>query len=152
MRVGLDDPLAADVRALLGEHLADMLRTSPPESVHALDPEVLAQPGVVFLAARDDDGTLLGCGAVKRLPGGDAEVKSMRTADAARGRGVASAVLVELITRARADGVARLLLETGTEPFFASAVRLYLRHGFTPTGPFGDYTDDPHSRYLALAL
>ena len=152
MRIAPDDPLAADVRSLLGEHLADMRAISPPESVHALDPELLAVPEVVFLTARDDDGTLLGCGAVKTLGSGDAELKSMRTAPAARGRGVAAAVLVELVAAARGRGEKRLLLETGTEPFFEAAARLYLRHGFTPCGPFADYTEDPHSRYFALTL
>ncbi|WP_375389298.1 GNAT family N-acetyltransferase [uncultured Amnibacterium sp.] len=152
MRVAPDDPLRPDVRALLHEHLADMRRTSPPESVHALDPEALAASDVVFVTARDGDGVLLGCGALKALPAGDAEVKSMRTALAARGRGVAAAVLAELVAVARARGERRLLLETGSEPFFDAAVRLYERHGFVPTGPFAGYTADPHSRYLALDL
>ncbi|RIX31418.1 GNAT family N-acetyltransferase [Amnibacterium setariae] len=129
-----------------------MRRISPPESVHALDPQALAAPGVVFLTARDDDGSLLGCGALKDLGGGDAELKSMRTAPAARGRGVATAVLVALVDLARERGERRLLLETGTGPFFEPAVRLYLRHGFVPCGPFADYAEDPHSRYLALSL
>ena len=152
MRVAPDDPFAPDVRALLDEHLAEMRRTSPPESVHALEPAALAVPGIVFLAARDDDGTLLGCGAIKTLPAAEAEVKSMRTAPEARGRGVAAAVLTEIIATARRDGVRRLLLETGAESFFDPAVRLYGRHGFVPTGPFADYTDDPNSRYLVLTF
>ncbi|MGT2424876.1 GNAT family N-acetyltransferase [Amnibacterium kyonggiense] len=152
MRVAADDPLADDVRALLEEHLADMRRISPPESVHALDPVALAAPGVLFLAARDDDGALLGCGALKRLSEEEGELKSMRTSAAARGRGVASAVLAAVVAAARARGLRRISLETGSESFFDPAVRLYLRHGFTPCGPFADYTDDPHSRYLTLAL
>jgi putative acetyltransferase len=152
VRVAPDDPLRPDVRALLDEHLAEMRRTSPPESVHALDPHALAAPGIVFLSARGDDGVLLGCGALTALPDGDAELKSMRTALAARGRGVAAAVLRELIAVARSRGERRLLLETGAEPFFDPAVRLYARHGFLPTGPFAAYTDDPSSRYLALVL
>lgn len=152
MRIELDDPLAPDVRALLDEHLAEMRRTSPPESVHALEPAALAAPEIVFLTARDDDGTLLGCGAVKTLSSAEAEVKSMRTAPEARGRGVAAAVLAEIVAVSRRSGADRLLLETGAEPFFDPAVRLYTRHGFVPTAPFADYTDDPHSRYLALAL
>ncbi|GAA2748717.1 GNAT family N-acetyltransferase [Amnibacterium kyonggiense] len=152
MRVAADDPLAADVRALLEEHLADMRRISPPESVHALDPAALAAPGVLFLAAREDGGTLLGCGALKRLSDEEGELKSMRTTIAARGRGVASAVLAAVLDAARAQGLGRISLETGTEPFFEPAVRLYLRHGFVPRGPFADYTDDPHSRYLTLVL
>ncbi len=152
MRVAPDVPFTPDVRALLDEHLDEMRRTSPPESVHALDSEALAAPGILFLTARDDDGMLLGCGAIKTLSATDAEVKSMRTAEHARRRGVAAAVLSEIIAIARRNTAHRLLLETGAEPFFDPAVRLYARHGFVPTGPFADYTDDPNSRYLQLVL
>ena len=152
MRVAPDDPLAPDVRALLAEHLAEMQRTSPPESVHALDPQALAAVGILFLSARDDDGALLGCGALKTLPASEGELKSMRTALSARGRGVASAVLGAVLGAARARGMTRISLETGAEPFFDPAVRLYLRHGFAPCGPFAGYTNDPNSRYLTLEL
>jgi putative acetyltransferase len=152
VRVGPDDPLVVDVRALLDEHLAEMRRTSPPESVHALDPHALAADGILFLTARDDDGSLLGCGALKTLSPSEGEVKSMRTALSARGRGVATAVLGAVVDAAHARGMARVSLETGAEPFFDPAVRLYLRHGFVPCGPFAQYTDDPNSRYLTLLL
>jgi putative acetyltransferase len=144
--------MAPDVRALLDEHLAEMRRTSPPESVHALDPQALAVPGILFLSARDDDGTLLGCGALKTLAATEGELKSMRTAVAARGRGVAAAVLGAVLTAARSRGMTRISLETGAEPFFDPAVRLYRRHGFVPCGPFAQYTDDPNSRYLTRVL
>ena len=152
MRIAPDDPLAPDVRALLDEHLAEMRRTSPPESVHALDPRSLAADGILFLAARDDDGALLGCGALKTLSSTEGELKSMRTAPSARDRGVAAAVLGAVVEAARARSMTLISLETGTEPFFEPAVRLYLRHGFVPCEPFADYTDDPHSRYLSLSL
>ena len=152
MKIGPDRPLAADVRALLDEHLDEMRRTSPPESVHALDAAALAAPGILFLSAREDGGRLLGCGALKDLGGTEAEIKSMRTALDARGRGVAAAILDRLLSEARAQGKARVSLETGSEPFFDPAARLYLRAGFQPCGPFADYTDDPHSRYFTLAL
>ena len=152
MRIAPGSPLAPDVLELLEQHLADMRRTSPPESVHALDAEALAVPEVLFLTARGPDGALLGCGAVKDLGDGTGEVKSMRTAEAARGRGVAAAVLAALVAHARERGWTALLLETGTQPFFAPATRLYLRHGFAPRGPFGAYRADPNSRYLELRL
>jgi putative acetyltransferase len=148
--VAVDDPLRADVIGLLGEHLAEMRATSPPESVHALEPTALAADGIVFLAARDGGGALLGCGALKPLPDGTAELKSMRTATAARGRGVAAAVLAELLALAAGRGIDVVRLETGTEEFFAPARRLYERHGFVPCPPFADYTADPHSVYLEL--
>ncbi|MDR2256081.1 MAG: GNAT family N-acetyltransferase [Arthrobacter sp.] len=164
---GLEAP---DVAALLGEHLADMRGTSPAESVHALDLTGLAVPEVTFLAARSRGGELLGVGALAELvleaavapgdgaggPGGAVEscgeVKSMRTSRAARGHGVASAVLGRIIGLARERDYARLLLETGTDPYFAAARRLYERHGFVECGPFGPYTLDPHSAYFELRL
>ncbi len=149
MRVQLDDPLAPDVRALLDEHLADMYATSPPESVHALDPHTLAGPGMRFYTVREN-GVLLGCGALKSHSADFGELKSMRTAAHARGRGVASTLLAALVDEARASGWTRLSLETGVEDYFAPARRLYERHGFIPCGPFADYTDDPNSVYYTL--
>ena len=61
-------------------------------------------------------------------------------------------MLGAVLEAARSAGMPRVSLETGSEPFFDPAVRLYLRHGFAPCAPFADYTDDPNSRYLTLAL
>jgi putative acetyltransferase len=146
-----DDPRRADVVALLTEHLADMHATSPAESVHALDPDGLVARGVAFWTVRDAGG-LLGCGALAPLGAGSGEVKSMRTTAAARGRGVATVVLAALLHEARSRGYRSVLLETGTEPYFAPARRLYERHGFEPCPPFGTYREDPHSAYYALSL
>ena len=35
---------------------------------------------------------------------------------------------------------------------FDAAHALYARFGFTPTGPFAAYADDPFSRFLTLEL
>lgn len=146
-----DDPRREDVVALLAEHLADMHATSPAESVHALDPDGLVAREVAFWTVREDDA-LLGCGALAPLDAVSGEVKSMRTAQAARGRGVATLVLVALLEEARRRGYRSVLLETGTEAYFAPARRLYERHGFEPCAPFGSYREDPHSAYYALDL
>lgn len=151
MRVQLDDPLAPDVRMLLDEHLADMYATSPPESVHALEPNALTGPDMRFYTVRDGQ-TLLGCGALKALSTDAGELKSMRTATQARGRGVASLLLKALVEQARVTGWSRLSLETGVEDYFAPARRLYERHGFVTCGPFADYSDDPNSVYYTLEL
>ncbi|MEU6158222.1 GNAT family N-acetyltransferase [Streptomyces sp. NPDC047130] len=150
--IAADSPLREDVTALLDEHLRDMYATSPPESVHALDAGALTGDGIVFVTARAADGTLLGCGALKDVAPGHGELKSMRTAAAARGRGIASAVLEHLTGLAAERGHRRLSLETGAEDYFAAARRLYARHGFTACPPFGDYRDDPNSVFLTRAL
>lgn len=149
--VGVDDPFTDDVLLLLVEHLSDMRATSPPESVHALDPTGLTGPGITFFTAREH-GELMGCGALKNLGNGEGELKSMRTTTAARGRGVASAMLYHLIAESRARGFTALRLETGIEDYFAPARGLYAKFGFEPCGPFANYTDDPNSVYLALSL
>ena len=146
-----DDPGAGDVLTLLQEHLADMYATSPPESVHALDPDALRDPAITFWTVRED-GVLLGCGALKELSPQQGEIKSMRTASPARGRGVAGLVLRGIVAAAHARGYRALLLETGTEDFFAPARRLYARHGFTECRPFGGYSEDPNSVFMRLDL
>jgi putative acetyltransferase len=146
-----DDPRRPDVVALLAEHLADMHATSPAESVHALDPDGLVARSVAFWTVREAD-VLLGCGALAPLDPVSGEVKSMRTAEAARGRGVAGVVLAALLGEARGRGYRSVLLETGTEAYFAPARRLYERHGFRSCEPFGSYREDPHSAYYALDL
>jgi putative acetyltransferase len=149
--VNVDDPRRDDVVALLLEHLDDMRATSPPESIHALDVDALAVPSITFVTARDGD-TLLGCGALKDLGSGHGEIKSMRTTEVARGRGVAAAILGWLLAEARRRGLRRVSLETGTQDYFAAAHRLYVRHGFVECAPYGDYRLDPNSRYLTIAL
>jgi putative acetyltransferase len=147
MLIEIDDPTRPDVLALLGEHLADMYATSPAESVHALDPTALAKPEITFWTARVD-GRLLGCGALKELSPSEGEIKSMRTAAAARGRGVATQILARLLRTAAERGYTRLNLETGSQEFFAPARRLYQRHGFVECPPFGDYQPDPNSVFM----
>jgi putative acetyltransferase len=115
-----DDPLRGDVITLLEEHLADMYATSPPESVHALDPTSLAGRDISFWTLRED-GAVLGCVALKRLGSGHGEIKSMRTATAARRRGVAARLLDHVLAEARAWAYGRLSLETGAQDFFAPA-------------------------------
>ena len=151
MELRTDTPTRDDVVMLLQEHLADMYATSPPESVHALDPDALAHPAITFWTVREH-GQLLGCGALKELPAQQGEIKAMRTAVPARGRGVAGLVLQGIIGEARARGYRTLFLETGTEEFFAPARRLYARYGFTECPPFGGYREDPHSVFMRLDL
>lgn len=146
-----DDPLRPDVRALLDAHLRALAPTAPVGSRHALDHEALRRPEVTFWTARIDDA-VVGCGALLQLTPTHGEVKSMSTAEAFRGRGVAACVLEQIVAEARACGLERLSLETGTQAFFAPAHRLYARHGFVPCGPFGQYREDPNSLFMTRTL
>lgn len=151
MQILLDDPTSSDVAALLEEHLADMYATSPPESVHALDPASLTGSDISFWTMRED-GAVLGCAALKRLGPDHGEIKSMRTATAARRRGVAARLLDHVLAEARAAGYGRLSLETGAQDFFAPARSLYVSRGFAECGPFGTYELDPNSVFMTLDL
>jgi putative acetyltransferase len=149
--ISIDDPRADDVRALLGRHLAFADENTPPEDVHALDLHALLDPSVTFFSFRDD-GELRGIAALKRLDDQHAEIKSMHTAEAARGRGIARAMVDHLIGVARECGYRRLSLETGSGQAFAPARRLYASAGFAHCRPFADYGPTPNSAYMTLSL
>ena len=146
-----DDPRAEDVRGLLERHLAFAHANTPPEDVHALDVDGLLDPAVTFFSFRRE-GELLGVGALKQLDRRHAELKSMHTAEAARGRGVGQAMLGHLIGVARERGCRRVSLETGSMDAFAPARSLYASAGFTPCGPFGHYFPSRSSTFMTLSL
>lgn len=139
------------IKALLQEHLDDMYATSPAESVHALDIEALRQSNIEFWTAWDEK-ELLGCIALKTLDANHAEIKSMRTAHSARGKGVAKSLLNHLVSQASSRGFSRLSLETGTEDYFTAARTLYSGHGFVECEPFADYVLDPNSVFMTKQL
>ena len=151
MRIELDDLSRPEVHALLQEHLDNMYQLSPPESVHALDLSKLRSPDITFWTVWDQ-GTLLGCGALKELGAAHGEIKSMRTPQALRRRGAGRAMLAHILAQARARGMRRLSLETGSSEAFQPAQQLYASFGFTHCGPFADYKDDPNSAFMSLEL
>jgi len=150
-QISADDPRAPDVRALLERHMAAMLAATPPEHAFALDVAGLLDPAISFFSFRAG-GELLGVGAIKRLDAGHAEIKSMHTAAAARGRGVGRAILDHLLRVARSEGLRRVSLETGTMAEFAPARALYESAGFTACGPFGDYQPSDDNCFMTLVL
>jgi putative acetyltransferase len=149
--ISVDDPRADDVRQLLERHLAFAHANTPPEDIHALGIDGLLDPAVTFFAFRRG-GELLGVGALKQLDQHHAELKSMHTAQAARGRGIGRAMLNHLIGVAHDRGCRRVSLETGSMDAFAPARSLYASAGFQPCGPFGDYHPDGTSTFMTLPL
>jgi len=151
MHIEIDDLSRPSIHALLNEHLQNMYELSPPECVFALDLDRLRQPDITFWSAWEG-ALLLGCGALKELDRTHAEVKSMRTPAALRGRGAGRALLAHIVSEAKSRSYQRLSLETGTADAFKPAQRLYESFGFTYCGPFGDYALDPHSVFMTLKL
>ena len=86
LQIREDDLSGDEIAAFLAEHLDEMYRITPPESVHALDLDGLRSSDVTFWSAWEDD-ELVACGALKRIGPRHGEIKSMRTAPASRGRG-----------------------------------------------------------------
>jgi putative acetyltransferase len=141
---GLDDPR---VVALLHTHVTRARAETARGSAHALDLAGLRAPDVTFWSVWEGD-TVLGVGALKQLSADHGEIKSMHTAETARGRGVGSALLGQIMAVARERGMSRLSLETGSWPYFAPARALYARHGFVECGPFGEYRLDRNSVFM----
>ncbi len=151
MLIKIDDLRGPEIAALLQEHLADMRAWSPPCSVHALDLDKLRSPDITFWTVWDGN-TLVGCGALKATGGAQGEIKSMRTAAAHRGKGVAAAMLAHIVQTAQQRGYTRLSLETGSQAQFAPARALYSGFGFTDCDAFGDYQPDVYSTFMTRSL
>ena len=151
MDIRRDDVRGPEIAALLQEHLRDMHRVSPPESVHALDLESLRQPDITFWTVWDA-GSLAGCGALKELDPQHAEIKSMRTASSHRRQGVATQLLEHMLAEAKRRGYTRGSLDTGSMEFFRPARAFYASFGFAPCPPFADYRADPNSVFMTKEL
>ncbi|MCP4318941.1 MAG: GNAT family N-acetyltransferase [Hyphomicrobiales bacterium] len=151
MLIRLDDLRGPEIADLLQVHLDFMATLSPPESRHALDLEGIRTSDVTFWTAWGD-GTLLGCGALKELTAEHGEIKSMHTAKAARGQGVAAAILETIPAEAGERNYRRLSLETGSMAGFRPAHKLYERYGFLDCPPFGEYVEDPNSVFMTLEI
>jgi putative acetyltransferase len=151
VEIVVDDLSGPEIAAFLEEHIEEMKSVTPPGSKHALDLDGLRVPEVTFWTMVEN-GEIVGCGALKLLGGDEAEIKSMRVAEAHRGRGLASTILQHILAESRRLGIRRVFLETGSFAFFEPARRLYLRHGFELCPPFADYEEDPNSVFMTKAL
>ena len=136
---------------LLNTHVTTARAETARGSAHALDLTGLQSPDIRIWAMWDRD-ELLGVGALRRLSIDHGEIKSMHTAQSTRRRGAGSAMLRHIIETARAEGLSRLSLETGSWDYFIPARTFYKHHGFVECPPFGDYAADPHSVFMSLDL
>jgi putative acetyltransferase len=128
-----------EVRFLIEQLEEELSAYYPPHQRHGLKLEAIFRPDIHFFLARRD-GQAVGCGGVALYPG-FAEVKRMFVSAAARGEGVAEAIMDRLAQVARDHGRTVLRLETGDRQ--QAAVRFYQRCGFTRRGPFEPYSSMP---------
>jgi putative acetyltransferase len=142
------DPRVLD---LLQTHLIRARAETGPGSAHALGLSGLQSPDISFWTMWDGD-ILIGMGALKCLTPDHGEVKSMHVVQTMRRHGAGKTMLRHIIEAARATGMSRLSLETGSWDYFRPAREFYRRNGFLECGPFGDYVLDPNSVFMSLEL
>lgn len=150
LTIAVEQAQTPDVQDLLNHHFKMMRDLTPAEGCHVIKPAQFEASGAVLMGARKN-GILLGIGALKSLDATHGELKSMHTVGAARGQGVARALLKALLAYSETQGMSRVSLETGTDPAFAAARALYTSHGFTECDPFADYVPYPLSVYMTKA-
>lgn len=146
----LDEPQAEQ---LISELNAELTERYPEEGANhfRLDPaDVAPDRGVFLLAVDDATGEAIGCGAVRMLEPGTAEIKRMYVRPAARGRGVGTALLGALEAEAGALFADRMVLETGDRQ--DEALALYLRAGYSAIPCFGEYANSPLSLCMERML
>ncbi len=146
-----DDLTGQPTRDLLALHLSGMHANSPAGHVFALDLSGLQVPEVTVWSAWDGEA-IAGIGALKDLGDGSAEIKSMRTHPDHLRRGVGAAILERIIETARARGLGRLSLETGSGPSFEAALAMYRKRGFQPGGVFAGYEASEFNQFMHLDL
>ena len=133
------------VRLLLRELDAYLATLYPPQDNFILGEQALLAPDVSLLVA-EAEGRIVGCGAVRRVPGQArgaqhpyGEVKRMMVAPAHRGRRIGAQLLEALESVLRRAAIHWVLLETGDKQ--ADAIALYERCGYRRCAAFGDYPD-----------
>ena len=136
--IGIVTPLQDDVRVLVAELNATLHELTPPEFCHHMTVEQMADDATTVFIARDGDEAVA-CGALKRHAGGIGEVKRMYTRPSHRGYRIGAGIVERIEVLARAEGLARLVLETGDR--HPAAWTVYERAGFTRCGPVLDYPD-----------
>jgi GNAT superfamily N-acetyltransferase len=135
-----DDPAGAALRAAQRAELDERYGTGdhePGSAPSAADIDL-------FLIATGPGGDALACGALRRLDRDSAEIKRMFVVPAARGSGVATALLHALEAAAADRGWTTLRLETGTAQ--PDAIRFYEREGYRSIPLFGAYAGSELSR------
>lgn len=145
-----DDLAGEATRGLVALHLAEMHAFSPPGHVFALDSSGLMAPDVTVWTAWIG-ADIAGMAALRQLPG-IGEIKSMRTHPQHLRKGVATALLEHIIAAARARGLERISLETGSGPAFEPALALYRKRGFREGEPFGGYVRSDFNQFLHFVL
>lgn len=140
------DIRSADARSALASYLDELALRFPTgvdrRAVGADDDErSLCAPHGAFVLMRTDR-SVVGCGGVRRLTSGIAEIKRMWVDPSWRGLGLGGRLLTDLEQRARTLGHGRVVLDTNET--LTEAIGLYRRHGYDP---IERYNDNPYAHH-----
>jgi putative acetyltransferase len=149
MIINTETPNQPEVVAMLDRLDAYCAALYPAESNHLMDIASLLQDDVLFLVARDVDGSAVGCAALANRDG-YGEVKRMFVDEQRRGLGTGRKLLEHIALFAAMAGLRELKLETGIHQ--PDAIALYERFGFARCAPFGQYKPDPLSIFMEKSL
>ena len=126
----------------------------PAESNHLVSAEELSTAPNLLLGAFTEDSPSAPIGCVGLLVAGQepgtAEIKRLFVESASRGVGVAQALMDHLEAEAAERGLLELRLETGI--YQEESLGLYRGRGYVTIPPFGHYTEDPMSVFMAKQL
>ncbi len=142
-------PDTPDAMMLIDELETHLAPFYPATSRHGYSVEKLIKQGVAFFVTRQD-GIPVGCGGVQFCSTEYGELKRMFVRPQFRGLGLAKLMLQHLENYTREHNIHVLRLETGIHQ--KEAIGLYESWGFQYIPAFGEYVDDPLSRYFEKHL
>jgi GNAT superfamily N-acetyltransferase len=140
------DPECAEAQALIAQLDGALAAICGDSGSGSFDPDDVRGPGSVFLVARDD-GVALGCGALRPLAPGVAELKRMY---ARPGSGAGRFLLAAL--EAQAVGLGYRAVWLSTRRVNERALAFYARHGYLPVENYGKYAGREASVCLGKRL
>ena len=149
--ISAEHSLTDDLAGVLQSHWLFCNANTPIEHVYALDASKLFAPDLAVFSARLD-GELAGVGALRKLDTQHAELKSMHTLSRYRGTGIGKALVAHIEDVAKAQGLTRISLETGTNEAFKPARNLYKSLGYEPCEAFGEYVLSEHNMCMTKMI
>jgi len=145
----LERPDTSDAIILIEELESHLAPFYPSTSRHGYSVEKLIKQGVAFFVTRHD-GVLAGCGGVQFYGTEYGELKRMFVRPQFRGLGLAKLMLNHLEAYAREHNIHVMRLETGIHQ--TEAIGLYESMGYRLIPPFGEYREDPLSRFFEKSI
>jgi GNAT superfamily N-acetyltransferase len=151
--IGPEDPDSAAARELIEELSAALAGITGDSGKASFDAADVRGSRATFIVARDAQGGLLGCGALRPLAVQDGigpvgELKRMYARPGTAG--VGAALLAFLERQAAAFGYGALWLETRRVNL--RAVQFYEKHGYLPVPNYGKYIGRPEAICLGRQL